>query len=867
MENWPFQCVVIIYDFITLTSRHLYVLSVDQCADESDGCHIDAICQNTQGSYKCTCKAGFKGDGKHCEDVDECDFEYNGGCVHECNNIPGNYRCTCHDGFHLAHDGHNCLDVDECKFNNGGCQHTCVNTMGSYECRCNQGFFLSDNQHTCIHRSVEGLNCMNKEHGCAHICKETPKGGVACECRPGFELARNQRDCISTCVTCNHGNGGCQHICEDMEDGPICRCHVRYTLQPDKSSCVDIDECELHNGGCEHFCKNTIGSFECNCRKGFKLLSDERSCQDIDECFFQRTCDHTCVNSPGSFECVCNKGYTLYGLAHCGDVNECSVNGGGCEHHCENNPGGFECHCQPGYKLHWNKKDCIGKPVARPTGDSRSLSLLCAAMMCMRGSLFTENVQFSYVSLHCSSAGRRAQRHRNGRRAGEEEGSSITAQFELDVNLEEVTAESCDLPCVRRRSEKRLRKTIRTLRKSINREQFHIHFAGSDYELSKSLLQTVDPQEHCVAGQVLAGRRCVSCSAGTFYDGDLGRCVLCAAGTYQDEEGQMACELCPGPEGKADSKVVGARNISECGGQCTGGHYSHDGFIPCVPCPLGSYQPEVGRTSCFLCGGNLVTKHLSAVSFQQCETKVQCSPGHYYNTSTHRCIRCPMGTYQVEFGQNYCTACPGNTTTDFDGSTNIMQCKNRHCGGELGDFSGYIESPNYPGNYPANVECTWTINPPPKRRILIVVPEIFLPIEDECGDYLVMRKSSLSNSVTTYETCQTYERPIAFTSRSKRLWIQFKSNEGNSGKGFQVPYVTYDEDYQELIEDIVRDGRLYASENHQEILKDKKLMKALFDVLAHPQNFFNYTAQESREMFPKSFIRFLRSKVLRFLRP
>lgn len=65
----------------------------------------------------------------------------------------------------------------------------------------------------------------------------------------------------------------------------------------------------------------------------------------------------------------------------------------------------------------------------------------------------------------------------------------------------------------------------------------------------------------------------------------------------------------------------------------------------------------------------------------------------------------------------------------------------RQCGGELGDFTGFIESPNYPGNYPANVECTWTINPPPKRRILIVVPEIYLPIEDECGDYLVMRKS------------------------------------------------------------------------------------------------------------------------------
>uniref|UniRef100_A0A3B3DYG5 Signal peptide, CUB and EGF-like domain-containing protein 2 n=1 Tax=Oryzias melastigma TaxID=30732 RepID=A0A3B3DYG5_ORYME len=904
---------------------------VNSCAEGSDSCHIDAICQTTQGSYKCTCKAGFKGDGKHCEDIDECDLDFNGGCVHECNNIPGNYRCTCYDGFNLAHDGHNCLDVDECKFNNGGCQHTCVNAMGSYECRCKEGFFLSDNQHTCIHRSVEGLNCMNKEHGCAHICKETPKGGVACECRPGFELAKNQRGCI---LTCNHGNGGCQHTCEDTENGPICRCHARYTLQPDKKSCVerneatmessdhnatsfteadkrvkrrllmetcavnnggcdctckdtstgvrcscpvgftlqpdgktckDIDECEHHNGGCEHFCRNTIGSFECSCRKGFKLLSDERSCQDIDECFFERTCDHTCVNSPGGFQCLCNKGYTMYGLAHCGDINECSINNGGCAQGCENTLGGFECSCHPGFKLHWNKKDCVeaeGLPPANPpskptlncsklpggdrcfltcksqvhfsSGERNQIctnpnspsfhflllihscvtSRVCMCCVCVwlftdSRFLFTENVQFSYVSLRCTSSGRRTH-SRHSRKAGEDDGSSITAEFELDVNLEEVTAESCDLNCLRRRSEKRLRKTIRTLRKSINREQFHLHFAGADYELSRNLGQSAELQGHCGAGQVLVGRKC---------------------------------------------------------GQCSPGQYSHDGFTPCLLCPLGTYQPEVGRTSCFSCGGNLVTKHSGAVTFQECETKVQCSPGHYYNTSTHRCIRCPVGTFQGEFGQNYCVTCPGNTTTDFDGSTNIMQCKNRQCGGELGEFTGYIESPNYPGNYPANIECTWTINPPPKRRILIVVPEIYLPIEDECGDYLVMRKSSLSNSVTTYETCQTYERPIAFTSRSKRLWIQFKSNEGNSGKGFQVPYVTYDEDYQELIEDIVRDGRLYASENHQEILKDKKLMKALFDVLAHPQNFFNYTAQESREMFPKSFIRFLRSKVLTFLRP
>lgn len=33
------------------------------------------------------------------------------------------------------------------------------------------------------------------------------------------------------------------------------------------------------------------------------------------------------------------------------------------------------------------------------------------------------------------------------------------------------------------------------------------------------------------------------------------------------------------------------------------------------------------------------------------------------------------------------------------------------------------------------------------------------------------------------------------------------------------PLVDFAEDYEQLVEDIVRDGRLYASENHQEILK------------------------------------------------
>uniref|UniRef100_A0A8C7TEF5 Signal peptide, CUB and EGF-like domain-containing protein 3 n=1 Tax=Oncorhynchus mykiss TaxID=8022 RepID=A0A8C7TEF5_ONCMY len=899
---------------------------VDECAEQIDNCSIDAICQNTLKSYKCICKSGYKGDGKHCEDLDECASEYNGGCVHDCINIPGNYRCTCYDGFRLAHDGHNCLDVDECSEGNGGCQQICVNMMGSYECRCREGFFLSDNQHTCIQRPKEGTKegptCMDKNHGCAHICRETPKGGIACECRPGFQLTRNMRDCK---LTCNYGNGGCQHICEETDHGPRCACHMKFalhtdgktcvetcsvnnggcdstchdavtgvrcscpvgfTLQPDRKTCKDIDECRLNNGGCDHVCRNTVGSFECSCKKGYKLLTNERTCQDIDECSFDRTCDHSCVNSPGSFQCFCHKGYVLYGLAHCGDIDECSINRGGCKYGCVNTQGSYECTCPPGYKLHWNKKDCIELVKCLPglapkttltcskTGKKESCSLTCASKAhylagktgappvkqtasfkikdakCHLHPKLTgraedrgralgpggqpcNNCLVTFVNLKCDST--KKSKGRRARNPTNKEVTRITLELEAEVKPGDTTG-SCNLSCLRQRMEKQVKTYIKALKKSINQDRFLIRVAGLEYEVAQKLPQVATSHENCGPGNVMT--QTINLHLMYLFSLELRRLsesVYCHCCLHQ--------------------------------GQCPTGYYSSDGFKPCQPCPYGSYQPDLGRTLCFPCGGGLSTKREGASSFHDCEVKVQCSPGHYYNTTVHRCIRCPLGSYQTEFRQNYCITCPGNTTTDFDGATSVSQCKNRECGGEMGEFTGYIESPNYPGNYPANVECIWNINPPSKRKILIVVPEIFLPSEDECGDVLVMRKNWSATSITTYETCQTYERPIAFTARSRRLWINFKSNEANSARGFQIPYVTYDEDYEQLVEDIVRDGRLYASENHQEILKDKKLIKTLFDVLAHPNNYFKYTTRESNEMLPRSFIRLISSKVSGFLRP
>jgi CUB domain len=63
------------------------------------------------------------------------------------------------------------------------------------------------------------------------------------------------------------------------------------------------------------------------------------------------------------------------------------------------------------------------------------------------------------------------------------------------------------------------------------------------------------------------------------------------------------------------------------------------------------------------------------------------------------------------------------------------------CVSFMGELQGYIQSPNYPGDYPTNVECVWNVKPGPGRRLLVIVPGIQLA-DDKCGDRLVMRKSS-----------------------------------------------------------------------------------------------------------------------------
>ena len=65
-------------------------------------CDVFGYCTNTLGSYFCSCREGYTGDGHTCTDIDECaNPALASKCVEnaECCNLPAHFVCKCREGF------------------------------------------------------------------------------------------------------------------------------------------------------------------------------------------------------------------------------------------------------------------------------------------------------------------------------------------------------------------------------------------------------------------------------------------------------------------------------------------------------------------------------------------------------------------------------------------------------------------------------------------------------------------------------------------------------------------------------------------------------------------------------------------------
>ena len=47
-------------------SERIY-LDIDECASGTQGYSENAVCNNNKGSYNCSCKPGYSGDGRTCQ--------------------------------------------------------------------------------------------------------------------------------------------------------------------------------------------------------------------------------------------------------------------------------------------------------------------------------------------------------------------------------------------------------------------------------------------------------------------------------------------------------------------------------------------------------------------------------------------------------------------------------------------------------------------------------------------------------------------------------------------------------------------------------------------------------------------------------
>ena len=149
-------------------------VDIDEC-ENTNNCHWNAACSNTEGSYFCECKPGFYGNGLLCLEGDCVDA----ACPGNQTCISSTSICDCSEGLNKI--GRHCFDIDECSLGIHDCHKNleCINFVGDFACKphCKKGF----------KRSYDG-NCQDIDE-CAssiHYCSSEEKcinndGGFSCK--------------------------------------------------------------------------------------------------------------------------------------------------------------------------------------------------------------------------------------------------------------------------------------------------------------------------------------------------------------------------------------------------------------------------------------------------------------------------------------------------------------------------------------------------------------------------------------------------------------------------------------------------------------------------------------------------------------
>ncbi|XP_035670934.1 multiple epidermal growth factor-like domains protein 11 [Branchiostoma floridae] len=296
---------------------------IDEChPNNTNNCHENADCTNTEGSYTCSCKSGYIGDGFFCAQKGSDGAFYK--------NLDGmrlrvgqtaHFRCQYRNlgqsllFWRKGTDNSNNLFVDSLSLKESatrrmwaemhdGDYHLYIYNVtkgdeGNYSC------VIEGNPEKLLTAELTVASCPSNRYG--------PKCDQTCDCS---------------------GRGDC-----DSDTG-VCTCPEGWTGQRCET---DIDECMPNAPVCSHnaYCNNLPGKYQCSCMDGFS--GDGKTCKVCPYGFFGTACSGTCTSCANDQYCDSRVGCTS------------------CEHH--NDP-----HCVP----------LINKPTSSNNG-----KIIIAVVVCL----------------------------------------------------------------------------------------------------------------------------------------------------------------------------------------------------------------------------------------------------------------------------------------------------------------------------------------------------------------------------------------------------------------------------------------------------------------------------------------------------
>ena len=51
------------------------VIDINECTEKTHNCSVNGLCTNTNGSYRCECRHGCRGNDFECSGENSCSFE------------------------------------------------------------------------------------------------------------------------------------------------------------------------------------------------------------------------------------------------------------------------------------------------------------------------------------------------------------------------------------------------------------------------------------------------------------------------------------------------------------------------------------------------------------------------------------------------------------------------------------------------------------------------------------------------------------------------------------------------------------------------------------------------------------------------